>query len=926
MKTQIIKSPNDNSTYKHLVLENKLEVVLVYDPNLDISGVSLTVRVGSYDNPPEYLGLAHFLEHMLFMGTKKYPEVNYFHEFTNKHGGSRNAHTADEFTSYYYDIISGNLLESLDIFGHFFINPLFNKNTVDKELEAVDSEHSKNITIEEIRVDRLMNIFSNKDYYSYKFSTGNLETLKKPELRTNLIKFYKENYSADIMKLSIVTNIELDTLEKIVREIFSKIENRNKSSKSYKTTNTTITSTSNNISSLLVKNKNNKNLVVKAIPIVDENILTIYWEFPSLINYFVSKPLNYIMNLIGHESYGSILYNLRKLKLATQLSCNICFFDTNFSILCLKIVLTDEGFNSISTILDLVYSYITILVADKRLYKEFKYIADIEFKFLQKDSAINRALKITEGLIYYKYKYVLCLNYKYPKYSDRVSHLINRFIKYLNNDNSLIIIRSKKYNKIINLEVEKYYNIKYILSEKNYNINIVKSDNIHLPKKNIYLPVKSDLVITKVTSSAIAKNTNTSSSTSTNSTSSNLDIWSINTGQKYNDPKILCSIYLFNNKISHNLENYCKITLYNKLYIRIINPILYYIIEAGSSFNLIGNPEYICFNITTYNSSLHKILKHLVDIYINLKDYVTKDIFTQIKSELLHQFKNYIYKPPYILVKNYLTDSIIHNSFTYLEGYNMIKKFTSINTSIRSVFNEILLESGKFSGFIGGNLNSSNMSSIFTIFAKLIDKNFVFVDNIYLKDIKKFEFSRELYNPEESNSAILIAVSTDISKNDHKKICLLKLVESILEDTFFSQLRSIDQSGYIVHSNMATLGSVRNPIYSINFTIQTYKSKLDDIETKIISFIDKVKIEKDVLQEHKDTLITLLNKKNENMYEEFSVYIDELVEQSFDFDIKKKYVDIVKDIDLNDIVEFYDRYFTGKDKVIYRVKMYSQIK
>ena len=55
---------------------DELRVLLVSDPNTDRAAASLSVLRGYYHEPREYPGLAHFLEHMLFIGTEKYPEVD----------------------------------------------------------------------------------------------------------------------------------------------------------------------------------------------------------------------------------------------------------------------------------------------------------------------------------------------------------------------------------------------------------------------------------------------------------------------------------------------------------------------------------------------------------------------------------------------------------------------------------------------------------------------------------------------------------------------------------------------------------------------------------------------------------------------------------------------------------------------------------
>ena len=73
---EIIKSESDKRSYKFLMLDNGIKVILISDPETDKSAASLDVHVGAALDPKPLYGTAHFLEHMLFMGTKKYPSEN----------------------------------------------------------------------------------------------------------------------------------------------------------------------------------------------------------------------------------------------------------------------------------------------------------------------------------------------------------------------------------------------------------------------------------------------------------------------------------------------------------------------------------------------------------------------------------------------------------------------------------------------------------------------------------------------------------------------------------------------------------------------------------------------------------------------------------------------------------------------------------
>ena len=112
----IIKSPSDKREYRHIQLTNGLEALIVYDGEADKSAAALDVKVGCSLDPKTHYGTAHFLEHMLFMGTEKYPSENEYTEFIKNNGGSDNAYTSMTDTNYYFDISNEAFSEALDRF------------------------------------------------------------------------------------------------------------------------------------------------------------------------------------------------------------------------------------------------------------------------------------------------------------------------------------------------------------------------------------------------------------------------------------------------------------------------------------------------------------------------------------------------------------------------------------------------------------------------------------------------------------------------------------------------------------------------------------------------------------------------------------------------------------------------------------------
>ena len=126
-------------------LSNNIKYTLIEDKNIEDTTVNVSIKVGYFSEPKNYNGLAHFLEHMLFLGSKKYPIENYFDSKLKSYGGFSNAYTSLFETVYYFNVLSKHFEEILDIFSRFFIDPLFDKKSVEREINAIDSEHLKNI-------------------------------------------------------------------------------------------------------------------------------------------------------------------------------------------------------------------------------------------------------------------------------------------------------------------------------------------------------------------------------------------------------------------------------------------------------------------------------------------------------------------------------------------------------------------------------------------------------------------------------------------------------------------------------------------------------------------------------------------------------------------------------------------------------------
>lgn len=434
-------SANDvKRSYRHVTLGNGLDVLLVSDPETEKSSACCDVRVGSLQDPVEAPGLAHFLEHMLFMGTDKYPVENAYSSFLNEHGGSSNAYTAMENTVYYFDVLSDSLGPALDMFSSFFICPLFAPDSTDREINAVDSENSKNLQNDSWRFFQLFKSMAREEHPFNGFSTGNKATLGREGLATRdlCVAFHQKYYSANLMKVCIYGKEDLDTLEAWATEKFLPIANK---------------SVERPVVPADPFPPARVGRVVESVPIKEYKGLSLFFPippvetlyrcvcppsvllFPSPISSILlflppssllfpplaclfpffhhhctctlspcptrSKPSSYLGHLIGHEGGGSILSALKAAGLANGLSAYTTHDTSSFAAFCVSVDLTDRGVESVNAVVAAVFAYIGVLKREGPqdwIAQEMQDTRAMDFRFLNASDPIDYTVYLANNM------------------------------------------------------------------------------------------------------------------------------------------------------------------------------------------------------------------------------------------------------------------------------------------------------------------------------------------------------------------------------------------------------------------------------------------------------------------------------------------------------------------------------------------------
>ncbi|MDX1678859.1 insulinase family protein [Arsukibacterium sp.] len=415
---EVLISPNDQRQYKTLVLPNKLEVMLVSDPTTEKSAASLSVGVGLLQDPMTQQGMAHYLEHLLFMGTERYPDPASYNGFMAQNGGAANAYTWLDITNYMFQINNPSYDEALDRFSDFFKAPLLLPEYTEKERNAVNAEWSMRREMDFFGQFKLARSMFG-EHPANRFLIGNLETLSDKEnsnLHAETVKFYQQYYSANTMKLALLSNLPLAEMELLARKHFAGIENKE-------------------IARPAVEAKlNYQNFGAKRVHYVpNEDVKQLRLDFTITNNsdQFAVKPNEFITYLLGSEMPGSPAQQLKALGLISSLSAsaNPSAYG-NYGSLTIDINLTDAGMAQREAIIATVMQYLQLIKqqgVDSKYFKEIQTSLANRFRFLEKTDGFGYVSNLAHAMQFVPAQHAVNAAYHYEKFdADAINSVLQQ--------------------------------------------------------------------------------------------------------------------------------------------------------------------------------------------------------------------------------------------------------------------------------------------------------------------------------------------------------------------------------------------------------------------------------------------------------------------------------------------------------------------
>jgi len=418
-----VKSPNDHREYRHVVLPNGLQALLIHS-DWSRSAAAVSVARGSHHEPDAHLGIAHFVEHMLFIATDKYPKVDEFGEFVSKHGGETNAYTEVDRTTYYFDIEPDFLPEALDRFAQFFVAPRFDPDYLEREKHAVQGEYQMQFKVDDWRGYALRKRLVNPEHPWSRFDWGSLESLRDVGV-AEARAFFEANYSADTMALAVLGAGDLDALQSLVEETFGDVVNRG----------------------LGPRPVNPPLYDGVALPVSyawrtvsPTRTLSLRFPVPPNKPHYRSKPGEFVAALVGHEGPGSLHHVLSSRGWIDDLVATSHDQDEWNGVFDIDLTLTEQGHPHVNQIIDLTHAWIDLIRregVEGWRYREEARRAELDFRFQEVEAPMDSAVAAAEGLLNYAPEDVLRADYLWDSFD---APLIRRYLDRLVPDNSIVAV------------------------------------------------------------------------------------------------------------------------------------------------------------------------------------------------------------------------------------------------------------------------------------------------------------------------------------------------------------------------------------------------------------------------------------------------------------------------------------------------------
>lgn len=859
------KSPNDNREYRYLELPNKLRVVLVSDLTTEKTAAALAVYRGSFHEPTERPGLAHFLEHMLFIQTESYPEIDGFQHFISANGGSSNAYTALDHTNYFFDVQPSAFPEALDRFAHFFIDPIISAEYSAREKNAVNSEYQMQIKEDGWRGYMVGKQALNQDHPGSKFTIGSLETLSG-DIHQDLMHFFETQYSADQMGLVVISDQSLDAMETWIAPLFGQIKNKDIGPDYPQVP-------------MYTSAELPARLEIQSLK--DGAKISYTFPLPSTRTHYKTKPEQYFTNLIGHEGKGSLYQQLNSFGWIESLGASVGDLDRNASAIGITVELTPSGRDKIGEITDLLFNYIELVKQtppQEWLYNEQAKVQEMGFRFQEKSRPTGLVYQLAPRIDEFPPADLLVAPYLMEGFDPAA---IKEFLTHINEDNVLMEVVAADIN---GESVEPWFEVPYTLTREPITRTKVFGKDLSLPNKNPYLPDDLDLKVAD--DDTITEFLN----------EPGMELW-LDSDTTFGSPRANLYLELAVDGGFVSPRDRGMAQLYRQLIEDSLSELTYPAYLAGLGYSISVPDAGFEVRVGGYQDKQVELLNAVLDALLTAE--LREDRFSALKESLIKDWRNSAKDRPFSQAFSALSDTLRSGRWPRAQ---LIAALEPVALTDLETWREEKLASLAVRGMVHGNVSTTDATAL----TELLKTKLPVSNNAFIAaTVKDVEGQLRLQLPVDHNDAAMVLHVQDPDESFDSR-ARSSLAAQFLHPAYFLQLRTEQQLGYVVsvtNRPVAKRGGVSFIVQSPN----TSSAGLEEATLKFVNdFVDDwPEVSDEEFEQQKTGLINRLMQKPKNLNERSQKYWADLSDQFYTFDSREQVADIVKSLTREDMRTFF---------------------
>ena len=885
-QSEIVKSPIDNREYSSILLDNQLEIMLVSDPSIEKSAAALSVAVGSLQEPKEFGGLAHYLEHMLFLGTKSFPTVGNYGEFVSRNGGSQNAYTQLDHTNYMVAVNNDAFDEALSRFSGFFFEATLDESYADKERNAVHSEWTMKGPNDWVILEQLNGLTLNPDHPVSQFNWGNLDSLSDKEnnkLHAALVNMYDTYYSANLMKGAMISNLPIADMKKLAEQHFGKIPNKN---------------TARPKMSVAVAKPEHLKKVIHYIPQTEMKQLRINFVIDNNAQQFAVKPNGYVNYLLANEMPGTLASALRDAGLSNAVYSN---YDAdeygNAGSFTLYIDLTETGVQNRDEVMGAVLQYLALLRdegVNPRYFNEIKQSLSNSFRFKEKTNDYNYAMKIAADLQHISAEYVLSSAYEYQRFNP---HVIQAVLDQLTLDNARVFYIDKDQQGELGMQ---YFAGKY--SVHNINTELEKKWQqlssqfaLALPRANSLMPESFDLV--KATYTEQPKQLVSNQGHTAHLGHSAL----------FKQPKGRVLLDLNTGLTKSSARNHVLAELLDRGLGQTLTELQSEAGAAGMGLNA-SLSNGLSLTASGFTDKQGMLLANALNqiLGFNITDSELANLKASFKSDIQSS------KRQILLNQLFPKFSQVANLDEYSDKA-LLAEVDSILPSEITAFRDELLKQANLRVFAFGNYSDQQVSQLSELVLSQLPEERQ-VSEVYQSPLLQPELGKIYSWQEDVDMTDIGLIDAYLAPRNDLDLAAARVLSQIIRPALFQQIRTEEQLGYAV----GFFGQTFKEQMLVAYYIQSPAKGLTEVGKRIAIFRkgftqQLADVSAEEFATTKNSVVITLTQPAKNLSQEMGKFTGDWRDQHWQFDSRERLITAVKKVTLNDVLNLYNRIENGKE-------------